>query len=77
RSQLEGPGLPIVDALCLADLAKTKGEARRTIQQGGAYVNNRRVTDQEARLTAENLVGDRTIVLRVGKKRYGLLRFEG
>jgi len=77
RSQLEGPGLPIVDALCLADLAKTKSEARRIIQQGGAYVNNRRVTDQEARLTAENLVGDRTIVLRVGKKRYGLLRFEG
>ncbi len=77
RSQLEGPGLLLIDALCLADLAKTKSEARRTIQQGGAYVNNRRVMDQEARLTAQDLVGDRTVVLRVGKKRYGLLRFEG
>jgi len=76
RSELDGAGLAVVDALCLAGLAKTKSEARRTIQQGGAYVNNRRVTDSEARLTAQNLVGDRTIVLRVGKKRYGLLRFE-
>ena len=36
-------GLPIVDALVAAGLAKSKGEARRTIEQGGAYVNNRRV----------------------------------
>lgn len=77
RSELDGAGLPLVDALCLAGLAKTKSEARRTVQQGGAYVNNRRVSDLDFRLTPENLVGDRTIVLRVGKKRYGLLRFEG
>lgn len=77
RSALDGEGLPLVDALCLAGLAKTKSEARRTVQQGGAYVNNRRVTDLETRLTARNLVGNQTIVLRVGKKRYGLLRFEG
>ncbi|HYO26359.1 MAG TPA: tyrosine--tRNA ligase, partial [Lacipirellulaceae bacterium] len=43
-------GLPIVDALCEAGLASSKGEARRTVAQGGAYVNNRRVDDVERRL---------------------------
>jgi tyrosyl-tRNA synthetase len=35
-------GLGIVDALCEAGVAASKGEARRTVTQGGAYVNNRR-----------------------------------
>ena len=37
----------MVDALVEAGLAKSKGEARRIISQGGAYVNNRR--DRERR----------------------------
>jgi len=72
---LAGDGLPLIDALVLAGLAKSKSEARRAIQQGGAYVNNRRVTDIEARLTASDLASETVIVLRVGKKRYALLRF--
>src|SRR5690606_540391 len=38
-------GLPVVDALVASGLAKSKGEARRTIVPGGAYVNNHRVSD--------------------------------
>ena len=38
------PGLNVVDALVAAGLAKSKGDARRTITQGGGYVNNRRVS---------------------------------
>ena len=34
-------GLPVVEALVATGLCKSKGEARRTIQEGGAYVNNR------------------------------------
>ncbi|MBC8871136.1 MAG: tyrosine--tRNA ligase [Planctomycetes bacterium] len=75
KDQLAGDGLPLVDALVLAGLAKSKSEARRTIKQGGAYVNNRRVTDVEARLTANDLASESVIVLRAGKKRYALLRF--
>lgn len=76
RQRLEGEGLSLVEALCLAGLAKTKSEARRIIQQGGAYVNNRRITDVEACLTTAHLASEHTMVLRSGKKRYGLLRFE-
>jgi tyrosyl-tRNA synthetase len=68
-------GLPIVDALVAAGLAKSKGEARRIVQQGGAYVNNRRIDSVDARLTAADLASETVMVLRSGKKNYALLRF--
>ena len=72
---LRGEGLWIVDALVEAGLAKSKGEARRTLKQGGAYVNNRRIDDVETRLTRDDLASETVMVLRSGKKRYALLRF--
>ena len=75
RERLGGAGIPLIDALVEARLAASKGEARRAIQQGGVYVNNRRMTELEARLTAANLASETVIVLRSGKKRYALLRF--
>ncbi|HEX4411985.1 MAG TPA: tyrosine--tRNA ligase [Lacipirellulaceae bacterium] len=68
-------GLPIVDALVSAGLSKSKGDARRTTQQGGAYVNNRRIESVEVRLTAADLASETVMVLRSGKKNYALLRF--
>jgi tyrosyl-tRNA synthetase len=68
-------GLSIVDALCEAGLAASKGEARRTVAQGGAYVNNRRVDDVERKLSAADLASETVVVLRSGKKKYALLRF--
>lgn len=74
RSELSGEGIGILDAFVRAGLAKSNGEARRTVKQGGAYVNNRRVSDSEMRLTGETLDGRSVVVLRSGKKRYALLR---
>ena len=75
RSQLSGEGLPIMDAFVAAGLSKSKGEARRTITQGGAYINNRRETEIDAKLVESNLASETTIVLRSGKRNYALLRF--
>ncbi len=75
--RLSGEGLALVDALCEAGLVKSKGEARRIIGQGGAYVNNRRTEDAETRLTAADLASETVMVLRTGKKKYALLRFKG
>ncbi|MCS7238964.1 MAG: tyrosine--tRNA ligase [Thermoguttaceae bacterium] len=75
RNVLDEPGLPLVDALVACGLAKTKSEARRLINQGGAYVNNRRVADIEKRLTAGDLASPSIIILRTGRKNYALLRF--
>ncbi len=77
RGQLAGEGLPMIDALVAAGLAKSKGDARRTIEQGGAYVNNRRIDSLDAKLTCAHLASETVMVLRSGKKKYALLRFEG
>ena len=74
RGTLAGDGLPIINALVTVGLAKSNGEARRTIAQGGAYVNNRRVDSIERSLDLSDLVGETTIVLRSGKKKYALLQ---
>jgi tyrosyl-tRNA synthetase len=68
-------GIPIIDALVESGLSKSKGDARRTITQGGAYVNNRRVEAIETTLTAVHLASETTMILRSGKKNYALLRF--
>lgn len=75
RAKLDSEGLVIVDALVEAGLAKSKSEARRTVDQGGAYVNNRRITDPETKLTLQDLASETVLVLRSGKKKYALLRF--
>jgi tyrosyl-tRNA synthetase len=77
RSRLEGEGLNIVDALVEAGLAKSKGDARRTVEQGGAYVNNRRADGIATSLGAGDLASETILVLRSGKKKYALLRFRG
>lgn len=75
RDALSGEGLSIIDALCQSGLAKSKSDARRTVDQGGAYVNNARVENQERRLTPADLASETVMVLRSGKKRYALLKF--
>lgn len=73
--RLADEGLELIEALVLAGLAKSKGEARRIIQQGGAYVNNRRRADLADRLSTADLAGETVAVLRSGRKRFALLRF--
>jgi len=75
RSALEGEGLALVEAFEATGLAQSRGAARRTIEQGGAYVNNRRVSDASYRLTGKDLAGSATLVLRSGKKSYAVARF--
>jgi tyrosyl-tRNA synthetase len=77
RQLLDGEGLAVIDAFVEAGLAKTKGEARRLIAQGGTYINNRRVEGIDMRLHAAQLASESVMVLRTGKKNYALLRFCG
>jgi tyrosyl-tRNA synthetase len=73
--RLSGEGLGIIDAVVEAGLAKSKGESRRLISQGGVSVNNRRIDDVDRRLTSADLATETVMVLRTGKKNYALLRF--
>jgi tyrosyl-tRNA synthetase len=64
-------GLPgVVDLLVETGLAKSKGEARRTVSEGGAYLNNERVEDPDATVREADLMGDGWLVLRRGKKSF-------
>jgi tyrosyl-tRNA synthetase len=76
KSSLEGDGMTLLSALCDVKLANSQGEARRSVEQGGVYVNNQRQSDVKARLTTKSLIGGQIIVLRRGKKDYGILRLE-
>ncbi|HEY0888762.1 MAG TPA: tyrosine--tRNA ligase [Nocardioides sp.] len=64
-------GLPsVVDLFVTSGLAASRNEARRAINEGGAYLNNARVEDPEAAVTQADLVAGNWLVLRRGKKRF-------
>jgi tyrosyl-tRNA synthetase len=64
-------GMPtVVDLLVGTGLAKSKGEARRTVGEGGAYLNNVRVEDPEHAPGPDDLIGGAWLVLRRGKKNF-------
>ncbi|WP_436773655.1 tyrosine--tRNA ligase [Yinghuangia sp. YIM S09857] len=61
----------VVDGLVATELAASKSAARRTIKEGGAYVNNVKVTSEDAMLTASDLLHGRWALLRRGKRNVG------
>jgi len=73
RSKIE-EGMALVDLMAETGLAKSKSEARRTIVQGGAYVNNVRVDSVEKKVTLSDLASETMLVLRSGKKTYLLVK---
>jgi tyrosyl-tRNA synthetase len=75
RDRLAGNGLNIVDAFVEAGLSKSKSEARRVVEQGGAYINNRPINDIKGQLGPQHLASETVMVLRSGRKKYALLRF--
>jgi len=66
--RLWGEGVAVVDLLASSGLTASKGEATRLIRGGGVYVNNRRVTDEKARLRSADAIDGRLFVLRKGAK---------
>ncbi|MFP5416719.1 MAG: tyrosine--tRNA ligase [Actinomycetes bacterium] len=67
-----GESLPtVVDILTDAGVVASRSAARRTIDEGGAYVNNAKVTDADAVLTDADLLDGRWVIVRRGKKTVG------
>jgi tyrosyl-tRNA synthetase len=66
-------GIAIVELLSRT-VADSKSAARRLLQQGGAYVNNVRVTDGEHKVTTADLVTQDMLVVRGGRKDYRLVK---
>ena len=72
-TQLEANGdLPtVVEVLAAGGVVSSKSAARRAITEGGAYVNNQRVTDPDARLAEYDLLHGRYVIVRRGKRTVG------
>ena len=64
----------IVDLLVASGLVESKKAARRAVNEGGAYVNNQRITSDEWQPTNEDLLHGRWLVLRRGKKNFAGVR---
>jgi tyrosyl-tRNA synthetase len=66
--------VPIIDAMVAAGVVPSKGAARRAVDEGGAYLNNQKVTDPEQRLADSDLLAGKYVVIRRGKKTVGSLK---
>lgn len=67
-------GKPVIEVATAAGLCASKGEARRMVQQGGLYVNNTRIAELMQVVAAADLIEDRLMVLRAGKKSFHLVK---
>jgi tyrosyl-tRNA synthetase len=71
-------GLPaVVDLLVATGLADSRGQARRVVSEGGAYVNNERVTDPGFAPDRSRLLAGRWLLVRRGKRNLAVAEVEG
>ena len=75
-AQVKSEGGPpaFVDVLEATGVVASKSAARRAIAEGGAYLNNEKVTDPDRRITESDLLAGGYLVVRRGKKTVGAAR---
>lgn len=74
RSETVGTG--IVDLMVKSNLQNSKGEARRLIKNGGAYLNNQKISDASVTIRDADLIDGRFLLLSAGKKNKLLIRID-
>ena len=62
-------GIDLADLMVRIQMAKSKSEVRRLLEQGGIYLNEKRV-DNSLKIVTESDIVDNQMVLRRGKKNY-------
>ena len=73
RERLQEPGADLAVVMAETGIAPSKSEARRLLRAGGVYVNGDRASETGAALRTADLLDDRFVVVRTGKKRYFVL----
>ncbi|MCH8245575.1 MAG: tyrosine--tRNA ligase [Bacteroidetes bacterium] len=74
RGKFDGEGIGLLDLLADSGLTASKGEARRLVRSGGAYMNNIRQNDEHVRVTVNDLIEGKLVVLRKGQKNYRVVQ---
>lgn len=73
RDRLAGEGMGLVDLLVETGVASSKGDARRSIEGGGVYLNNVRASAVDDAVRVDAALHGRYLVLRKGKRSYHLV----
>ncbi len=66
----------VIDALVAAGVVASRSAGRRAIEEGGAYVNNVKVTDVDAVLQPHDVLAGRWVVVRRGRRTVGAVALE-
>lgn len=74
RSDLQA-GIPYLDMLAATPLFGSKGEAKRSVEQKGVYLNNDTVPEMMAVMNESHLASETCLVIRKGKKNYCVVKF--
>ncbi|MBL7661180.1 tyrosine--tRNA ligase [bacterium] len=76
KSAIHGDGIGIVDLMTQAGATSSKGEARRLVEGGGIMINNNKVSGIDQKIQFQEFIGGKLALIRIGKKRYHLVRVE-
>jgi len=77
RASVPAGELPaLIDLMAMTGIVDSKSAARRAIREGGAYLNNVKITDEAFVPSVADLVGARFLVLRRGKREIGAIEVE-
>ncbi len=74
RDQLSGEGMRFSDLAVSAGAGKSGGDVRRTVEQGGMYLNGEQIADGNRSVGVDDLVEGRLLVIRRGRKNYSLVK---
>jgi tyrosyl-tRNA synthetase len=77
RAAVSGQLPPVLDLLVASGLASSRSDARRTLSEGGAYLNNRRVADPAEVPAGSELLHGRWLLLRRGKRNLAVIDCAG
>jgi tyrosyl-tRNA synthetase len=67
-------GTPVLNLLVTTGAVPSKGEGRRMIEQGGIYIGNIRINTIEETVRELHIVDNQILIIRVGKKKYTIVR---
>ena len=73
RAKLKGDGVPILELFVTSGLCQSNGQARKDLQGGGINLNNERQSDPKRVITASDLLFERHLLLRKGKRNYTVI----
>jgi tyrosyl-tRNA synthetase len=68
-------GIALLDLLGQTPLFSSKGEAKRSVDQKGVYLNNDSLTDSNMIISTQHLASETCLVIRKGKKNYCVIKF--